>query len=287
VIAAAMENAKQRTSASGTTTDVSENFTPPPQNKSESTAGKPRLASTPSLEPGSSTTLLDAPTPAVKAVGSDPATAPKKARARKSRTGVSPSLVGSDSNSLVSSVHHGPEDVPPPLPSLLKNRDTSSDLPGSQSKRPPTTSPVSVTRTRLTAPPPNQQPVKTPSPAETQPEGESTSSEDEDSATSEKKPVPVSDPDEELDAFLHPPPDPSQRSVLYELPSDSEDEEEMEREDMEVDEDEAPKSKRSGYGQLVMAKTRSSSDDDSGPESVVVDTLAKTVQVGRISRGDT
>jgi len=286
VIAAAMEVAKQRTSVSGTTTDVSENFTPPPQNRSESTAKKPGLADASSLEPASSATLLDAFVPSVKTVDSDSVAAPKKARARKSRTGALPPLVGRDNSSLVSNVHHSLDGDPPPLPPLLKNGDGVSGLPGSQPKRLPTTSPVSAERAPLAAPPPNQKAVKAPPLAETQPEEESSSSEDDDSATPKKKPAPVSDPDDELDAFLHAPTHPSQRSVLEELPSDSEDEEdEVEREDMEVDEeDEAPKPKRSGHGQSkVMVKTRSSSDDVSDPESVVIDTLGKPVQVGRIS----
>ena len=287
VIAAAMEDAKQRASASGTTTDVSENFTPPPQNKSRSTAGKPRLAEASSLEPASSTTLLDASVPAVKTVDSDSVVAPKKTIARKSRTSVLPSLGDSDGISLTPNVHHTLNDDPSPLPPLLKNGDVFGNLLGSQSKRLPTTSPVSATRAQLAAPPPNQKAVKARSPAETQPEEESTSSEEEDSTTPKNKPAPVSDPDDELDAFLQAPAHPSQRSVLDELPSDSEDEEEVEREDMEVDEeDEAPKPKRSGHEQLkVMVKTGSSSDDDSDPESVVVDTLVKAVQVGRISYG--
>jgi len=287
VIAAAMGVAKQRTSASasGTTTDVSETFTPPPQDKSESTARKSGLAETSSLEPASSTTLLDAFVPAVKTVDSGSVAAPKKAIVRKSRTGVLPSLVDRDSISLVSNVQHSLNDRPP-LPPLLTDGDKSSDLPDNRSKRLPTVPAVSVTKAQLAAPPPNQKAVKAPSPTEAQPEEESTSSEEEDSTTPKKKPAPVSDPDDELDAFLHAPTHPSQRSVLDELPSDSEDdEEEAEREDMEVDEeDEAPKPKRSGHGQLkAMVKARSSSSDDSDPESVVVDTLVKAAQVGRIS----
>ena len=284
VIAAAMEDAKQRSSASGTTTDVSENFTPPPQNKSESTARKSRLADASSLEPASSATLLDAFVPTVKTVDSGSVAAPKKMRGGKSRTGTFPSLVDSDSTSLVSNVHHSLDKDPPPLPPSPQNGDKSSYLPGNQSKR-LQTSPVSAARAKPTAPPPNQKAVKTPLPAETRPEGDSTPPGEEDFATPKKRPAPVSDPDDELDAFLHAPAHPSQRSVLDELPSDSEeDEEEVEREDMEMDEeDEAPKSKRSGHGRLgVVVKTRSSSDDDTDPESVAVDTPVNAVQVGRI-----
>ena len=284
VIAAAMEDAKKRASTSGTTTDVSENFTPPPQNKSESTARKPKLADTSSLEPTSSTTLLDAIVPAMKTVDSDSVTAPKKARVRKSHPGVLPSLKDSDSAPLASNAHHSLHDDPPVLPPSLKIGYRLSDLPRSRSERPATISPVSATRARLSAPPPSQGAVNKSSPAETQPE-ESASEEDEDSATPKKKPAPVSDPDDELDAFLHAPTHPSQRSVLEDLPSDSEDdEEEVEREDMEMDEeDEGPKSKWSGHGQLkVMGRTRSSSDDDSDPESVVSDVLVKADQVGMI-----
>ena len=289
VIAAAMEDAKKRASASGTTTDVSENLTPPPQIKSESTARKPRLADASGLEPASSTTLLDAAVPALKTGGSDSVAAPKKARVRKSRAGVSPSLKGGDSTSLVSSIHHSLDDDSPALQPQPKNGDKLSDLPDSQSKRLPTTSPVSATRAQLTTPPPIQMAVGKPLPAETNTE-ESTSSEDEDSATPKKKLAPVSDPDDELDAFLHVPTHPSQRSVLEELPSDSEDEEEeVEREDIEVDEEDgASKPKRFGHEQLkVLARAGNSSDDDddddSDPESVVVDTLVKADQVGRTS----
>ena len=260
VIAAAMEDAKKRASTSGTTTDVSESFTPPPQNKSESTVRKPRLVDAPSLEPASSTTLLDITAPEPTSVGPDSISSRTKARTRKSREKALPFL--KDDSTQVSSDHRSIGDDSPVLPSLIKNGDKLS--------------------TPLTAPPPNQKAVKKFSPAGTQPEEESTSSEGEDSATPKKKLAPVSDPDDELDAFLHAPTHPSQKSVLEELPSDSEDEdEEEEREDMEVDEeDEAPRSKLSGHAQLkVMARVGSSSDD-SDSDSVAADALVKADRVG-------
>jgi len=263
VIAAAMENAKKRASTSGTTTDVSENFTPPPQNKSESTVRKPRLVGASSLEPASSTTLLDTTAPAPTTVGSASVSARKKVRTRKSRVGASPPLMDSDGSSLVSDIHHSLRRDPPALPSLLKN--------------------LGKPNAPLTAPPPNQKAMKKPSPAEKQPEEESTSSEDEDSTTPKKKPAVVSDPDDELDAFLHAPTHPSQKSVLEELPSDSEDEEEeVEREDMEVDEEDGtPKSKFSGHGRSkVTVRAGSSFDDDSDSESDAAHVLVKPNQVG-------
>ena len=244
VIAAAMEDAKKRTSSGGTTTDVSENLTPPPQNKSGPAVRKPRLADTSSVGAASSATLLDA---APIIVNSDPVAARKEVRTRKSRA--EPSLSQGDSGSY----------------SLLKNGDKPS--------------------TQLTAPPPNQKAMKKSPLAKTQSEEESTSSEGEDS-TPKKKPAPVSDPDDELDAFLHAPTHPSQKSVLEELPSDSEDEEEeVEREDMEVDEeDKTPKSKVFGRGQSKMvARGGNSSDDDSDSESVAADALMKANQVGTTS----
>ena len=263
VIAAAMENAKKRASTSGTTTDVSENFTPPPQNKSESTARKPRLADASSLEPASSATLLDTIAPAPTTVESDSVATRRKVRTGNLRAGASPPLRDSDNSSLVSRIHHSLRGNSPAVPSLLKNVGKSS--------------------APLTTPPPNQKAMEKPPPAETQPEEESTSSEGEGSATPKKKPALVSDPDDELDTFLHAPTHPSQKSVLEELPSDSEDEEEeVEREDMEVDEeDEAPKSKLSGHGRLkVTVRAGSSSDDDSDSESVAVDVLVEANQVG-------
>lgn len=259
VIAAAMEEGKKYASNSGTTTDVSESFNPPPKNKSESTVRKPRLADASSLEAASSVTLLDA---APITVASDSVIARKKVRTRKSRPEPSPSQSDSDSSSLVSNIHHSRNGNSPALQSLVKNVDKLS--------------------TPLTAPPPNQKAVKKSLPVKTKPE-ESTSSEDEDS-TPKKKPAPISDPDDELDAFLHAPTHLSQRSVLEELPSDSEDEEEeVEREDMEVDEeDEVPNSRGFRHGHSnVMAKAGSSSDDDSDSESVVANALVKANQVGR------
>ena len=259
VIAAAMEEGKKYASNSGTTTDVSENFNPPLQNKSESTVRKPRLADASSLEAASSVTLLDA---ASITVTSDSVTACKKVRTRKSRPEPSPSQRDSDSSSLVSNIHHSRNGNSPALQSLVKNVDKLS-IP-------------------LTAPPPNQKAMKKVLPVKTQPEEESTSSEDED-PTPKKKPAPISDPDDELDAFLHASTHPSQRSVLEDLPSDSEDEEEeVEREDMEVDEeDEVPNSKGFGHGHSnVMAKAGSSSDDDSDSESVPTNALVKANQVG-------
>jgi len=256
VIAAAVEDARKRASSSGATTDVSENLTPLPQNKSKSTVRKPRLADASSLGAASSATLLDA-TPVT--VNSDSIAARKGVGIRKSRPELSPSTE-TDSSSLVSNVRRGYGDLLA-LRSLVKNGDKPS-IP-------------------LTAPPPNQKAVKKAPLAKTQPEEESASSEDED-PTPKKKPAPVSDPDDELDAFLHAPTHPSQKSVLDELPSDSEDEEEeAEREDMEVDEeDEVPNSKVFGHGHSnVMTRAGSSSDDDSDSESVAVDTVAKANQV--------
>ena len=282
VIAAAMENAKKRASTSGTTTDVSENLTPPPQNKSESTVRKPRLTDASSLEAASSKTLLDTTAPAPATVDSDSVVARTKGGIGKPRAGALPFLKGSHSSPPASNVYHSLYGSSPALPPLLKNGDNSSQPTESRLKHPSMSSPVPAT-----APPPNQKAIRKPLPTKTPPEErpESTS-EDEDSATPKKKPGPVSDPDDELDAFLHAPAHPSQRSVLDELPSDSEDEEEeVEREDMEVDEeDEVPKSKRSGHGQLKVAvRTGSSSDDDSDSVSVVSDALVKANQVGRTS----
>ena len=282
VIAAAMENAKKRASVSGTTTDVSENFTPPPQNRSESTARKPRPAGVSSVEPAPSATLPDTIVPAVATADSDSVVAPAKVRTRKSRVGALPFTRESGSSFLVSNAHPSPDDDSPASQPLLNRGNKPDDLPGSRSKRPPMSSPVSATSVLLSAPPPNQKAIKKTSPATTQPE-ESTSSEDEDSLTPKKRPAPISDPDDELDAFLHAPTHPSQKSVLEELPSDSEDEEEeVEREDVEVDEeDEAPKSKWRGHGQLgVMGRTGNSSDDDSDSESVAAGPSVKADQVG-------
>lgn len=276
VIAAAM---RKHASASGTTTDVSENLTPPPQNKSESTVREPRLADASSLEPASSTTLLDT-TPTT--VDPDSVVPLTKVRIRKSqRAGVLPFPRESNS-SPVSNTHHSLNDDSPALPPLLKSRDKPSNLSRSRPKRP--SSPVSTTSAPLASLPPNQKAIKKPSPTTTQPE-ESTSSEGEDSVTPKRKPAPVSDPDDELDAFLHAAAHPSQKSVLEELPSDSEDEEdEVEREDMEVDEEEeASKFKWSGHGQSKVMGGIVDSDDDSDSESVTVDALAEAAQVGRVS----
>lgn len=259
VIAAAVENAKKWASSGGTATDVSENLTPPPRNESESTVRKPGLADASSLDAASSATLLDA---APIAISSDSVAARKKARTRKPYPEPSLSQNDSDNSYLVSNVHHSHDGDSPALQSLVKNGDKPS--------------------TSLTTPPPNQTATKEALPAKTQPEEESTSSEDEGS-TPKKKPAPVSNPDDELDAFLHAPTHPSQKSVLEELPSDSEDEEEdAEREDMEVDEeDEVPNSKRFGHGHSnVMARVGSSSDDDSDSESAATDVLVKANQVG-------
>ena len=268
VIAAAM---KRHASACGTTTDVSENFTPPPQNKSESTVRKPRVADASSLEPASSATLPGAAPLTPTTVDPDSVGTRTKARTRKPHTGMLPFPRNSDSSPSVSNVR-SLDDGTPALPSLLRSR----------SKRP--NSPALAKSAPLAAPPPNQKTIKKPSPATTQLE-ESTS-EDEDSVTPKQKPAPVSDPDDELDAFLHAPTHPSQKSVLEELPSDSEDEEEeVEREDMEVDEEEDTlRSKWSGHGQLkVAAGVVDSSDDDSDSESVTAEALMKATQVGRAS----
>lgn len=283
VIAAAMENAKKRGSTSGATTDVSENFTPPPQNKSEPTVGKPRLVDASSLEPASSTTLLGTVSPAATALDSDSAAARKKVRTRKSHAGPLSFLKDRDGIPLVQNVRRVLGGNSPVLPSWLKSGDKPVDPPASRPKRPLPSSPAQTTGAQPTAPPPNRMAMWEPPPIETQPEG-STSSEDEDYITPKKKPAPISDPDDELDAFLHAPAHPSQRSVLEELPSDSEDEEdEVEREDMEVDEEEeAPKPKWSGHGQLKMvAGVSSPSDDDSDSESIAVDALVTVDQVGR------
>ena len=258
VIAAAMEVAKKRASSGGTT-DVSENFTPPPQNKFESTIRKSRLADASSLEAASSATLLDT-VPITASSGS--VTARKKARTGKSHAEASPYLRNSGSSSLVPSVQDNLRDNSPALSSLSKKGGKPS--------------------VPITAPPPNQKAIKGHSPVETQLGDASTSSEDEDS-TPKKKPAPVSDPDDELDAFLHAPAHPSQKSVLEELPSDSEDEEEeVEREDMEIDEGNgAPKAKGSVHGKLkVMARAGSSSSNDSDSDSVTADALVKANQVG-------
>lgn len=258
VIAAAMEDAKKRASSGGTT-DVSETFTPPPQNKFESTIRKPRLADAPSLEATSSATLLDT---APIAVGSGSVTARKKARTRKSHTETSSPLRDSGSSSLVPNTQDNLRDNSPALSSLSKK--------GSKLSVP------------LTTPPSNQQAMKERSPVGTQLGGGSTSSEDEDFAP-KKRGALVSYPDDELDAFLHAPTHPSQRSVLEELPSDSEDEEvEVEREEMEMDEEDgAPRSKGFGHGQSkVTARAGSSSDNDSDSESVTADAFVKANQVG-------
>ena len=264
VIAAAMEDAKKRASSGGTGTDVSESFTPPPQKKFESTVREPRLVDASSLEPASSATLLDA---TQTTVDSDSIAVRTKVRTRKSRKEAAPFLIDSDSSSMAPNAHRGVDGDSPTLTPLLKKGGKSS--------------------TPLTAPPPNQKAMKKPLLAEKQPEEESISSEDEYS-TPKKKPAPISDPNDELDAFLHAPAHPSQRSVLEELPSDSEDEEEeVEREDMEVDEeDEDPKSKLSRRGQLkvkVMARAGGSSDDDSDSESVDDDVLVNASQVCTIA----
>ena len=279
VIAAAM---KRHASACGTTTDVSENFTPPPQNKSESTVRKPRVADASSLEPASSATLPGAAPLTPTTVDPNSVVTRTKARTRKSHAGMLPFPRNSDSSPSVSNVR-SLDDSTPALPSLLRSGDKPTNLPRGRSKRP--NSPALAESAPFAAPPPNQKAIKKPSPATTQPE-ESTSSEDEDSATPKQKPAPVSDPDDELDAFLHAPTHPSQKSVLEELPSDSEDEEEeVERENMEVDEEEdALRSKWSGHGQLkVAAGVVDSSDDDSDSESVTAEALMKATQVGRAS----
>ncbi|KAF9653914.1 hypothetical protein BDM02DRAFT_3182353 [Thelephora ganbajun] len=253
VIAAAMEDAKKRASISGTTTDVSESFTPPPQNKSESTVRKPRLPDASSLEAASSTTLLDTNAPPSKATGFDSATTRRKLKPRKACTEALTFLRDNSSPTSISSEGYTE------LLSLFKNGNKPSAL--------------------LTAPPPNKKVMKKPLHVKTQPE-ESTSPEGEESDTLKKKPAPVSDPDDELDAFLLALMHPSQKSVLEELPSDSEDEEEeVEREDMEVDvEDDAPKSK--GTGQLKdIARAGSSSDDGNDSESVAVDALVKADRI--------
>lgn len=255
VIAAAMQHAKDRASTSST--DVSENLTPPPRKKSEPTPRKSRLADAPGLEAGSSTTLLEAFVPAPKSVDSDSTTARKKSRARKSRVEASQLLTRDDDPSLASSVPSSPDNSSPtPLP-LPKNRTKST--------------------TPLTAPPPNQRAIQKPPQAKARPQ--STSSEDEDSDTPKTKPVPISDPDDELDAFLHAPTNSSQKNVLEDLPSHSEDDDddEVEREDVEMDEeDESPRSKGMRQEQLkVMAKVESSSDDDSESESVADVALVK------------
>lgn len=261
VIAAAMLNAKTRTSTSGTTSDVSENLTPPLQKNSESILRKPKLTDASSLEVAHSTTLLNASAPAQRTVDSDSVIDRKKARARKSHAKGSLSSK-SDNSSLVSSVHGklGPDSSPSPFP--LKN--------GAKLSIPSTT------------PPPNQKTTQRPSPVKAQREEESTS-EDEDSDTPKKKPAPVTDPDDELDAFLHAPTNSSQKSVLENLPSDSEaEEEEAEREDVEIDEEgDVPKSKGVGYKQLKARTESSSTDSDS--ESVAADALVNTKQVGMAS----
>jgi hypothetical protein len=256
VIAAGLEE-ERKFASSGRTTDVSENFTPPPQNKSESTARKPRVADASSLEATSSATLLDA---APITVNSDSVTARKNVKTGKSRPQPSPSQRDNDSSSLVSSAHHSYVGDSPALQSLIKN----GDKPG----------------TLLTAPPPNQKAMKKVLLAKTQPEEESTSSGDEDS-TPKTKPPPLSDPDDELDVFLHATTHQSQKSVLELLPIDSEDEEEeVEREDMELDEeDEVPNLKGFGHGHS-MARAGSSDDDDSDSESVDTNALVKANQVG-------
>ena len=257
VIAAAVEDARKRASSSGATTDVSENFTPLPQNKSKSTVRKPRLADASSLGAASSATLLDA---SPVTVNSDSIAARKGVGTRKSRSEPSPSPE-TDNSSLISDDHRSYYGDLLALRSLVKNGDKPS--------------------TPLTAPPPNQEAVKKAPLAKTQPEEESASSEDED-PTPKKKPAPAPDPDDELDAFLQAPTHPSQKSVLDELPSDSEEEEEeAEREDMEVDEeDEVPNSKAFGRSHPnVMARAGSSSDDDSDSESAAASTVAKVNQV--------
>jgi len=259
VIAAAMK----RGSTAGTTTDVSENFTPPPRNNSESTVGKSRPANASSLEPASSTTLLDTTAPAPRAVDSDAIAVRKRVGPMKSHIEVSPFLKDGDDSSLASNVHPDSDEDPPASRPLLKSGAKPSALP--------------------TATPPIQKAMKD-LPAKAQPE-ESASSEDGDSATPEKKPAPVSNPDDELDAFLYAPMHPSQKSVLEELPSDSEDEEEeAEREDMEVDEeDEVHGSKRFGRGQSKVIARAGSSSDNSDSESVAADTLVKADQVSTTS----
>lgn len=262
VIAAAMLDAKTRTSSSGATTDVSENLTPPPQKKTKPIARKSRLVDASSLGAASSTTLLDAFVPAQKAVDSDSATGRKKARTRKSHAKELQPLKKSDNSTLVLSSHNRIDsDSPPPLPSSKSGADSSIPL---------------------AAPPSNQKGIQKPSRVGARPEGESTS-EDEDSDTPKKKPVPISDPDDELDAFLQAPANPSQKSVLEDLPSHSESEEDdMEREDIEVDEeDDVPKSKGTGHGQLIaIARPEGSSGSGSDSESVAPDVLVNAKQVG-------
>ena len=262
VIAAAMLDAKSRTSTSGTSTDVSENLTPPPEKKSEPMVRKPMLADASSLEAASSATLLDAFAPAHKTVNSDSATGRGKATARKPPAKGSQPPKKSDNSSVVSNVHGRLGDGSLPPSSSLKN-GVKLSIP-------------------LTSPPPNQKVMQKNPHTNPQPEEESTS-EDGDSDTPKKKPAPISDPNDELDAFLHAPANPSQKSVLEGLPSDSEgEEEEAEREDLEVDEeDDAKKSKGTGHGESkVVARTESSSDGDSDSESVATDALMDANQVG-------
>ena len=237
VIAAAMQNAKKRMSASEATSDVGESVTPPPQTKSQSAVRRHANASR--LGIASSAKFSDVSVSAPNTMDSDSTSTRKKARKRK---------LGYDS---------------PFLPPSLKSGAKLS--------------------TSITPPPPNQEAMQKPSHAKPRSEEESTPPEDEDSDTPKRKPLPVSDPDDELDAFLHAPTHPSQKSVLEELQFDSEDEdEEVEREDMEVDEeDEAPKSKGTGHGRFkVTARAISFSDDDSDSESVASDVSVRASKVG-------
>lgn len=267
VIAAAMLDAKTRSSTNGATTDVSENLTPPPQKKSKSMTRKPRPADSSGLGTASSATLLDTSTLTQRTADSDSVTGRKKTRTRKSDAKGTQSLRKNDGSSPVSNVRNRLDRDSPPPPSLFK-KGTRLSVP-------------------LTAPPPNQKTTQKPSRVQVHPDEES-SSEDEDSGTPKKKPALISDPDDELDAFMHALANPSQKSVLDDLPSDSEvEEEEAEREGMEVEEeDDAPKSKGSGYRELkvlalkVMGRTESSSNGDSDSEPVAADASVNLNQVG-------
>jgi hypothetical protein len=282
VIATAMKDAKKRASTTGTTTDVSENSTPPPQNKPKPAVRKPRLPDASSLEPASSATLLDTAAPAPTTVGSDSVAAHKKGRTKKSHAEGSPFLRRSDTSSVVSDIHHTLDDDSPALSPLLRNGGKPTDPDGSRSKRPPMSSLVSTASAPPIPPPPNQKAIKKPSLPKAQPEEESSS--EDDSPTPKKKLAPISDPDDELDAFLHAPTHPSQRSVLEALLSDSEEEEEeAEREDMEVDEEDEPLTSKWPGRVKAMARVGSSPDDDSDFESVTSNAPVKAGQVGTTS----
>lgn len=252
VIAAAMLDAKSRTSTSGTTTDVSDNLAPPPQKKTESMVRKPRLADVSMLEAASLTTALDASAPIQKIADSDSVIGRMKANTRKPRAEGSQSLKRIGNSVLVSNVHNRLDEGFPPPSSLPKN-GTKSDTPA--------VAPHSLLKAQSE---------------------EESDSEDHDLSTPKKQPAPVSNPEDELDAFLHAPTDPSQKSILEGLPSDSEEEEEeAEREDIEVDEeDDGAKSKGTWRERLkAMARAESSSNSDSGSESVAPDALVNANQV--------